>query len=59
MKIEAPNEIYDFILDYRLAIDDYKLINSKSADFEKKNKIIEILLARISHKKSEKKEEEN
>lgn len=43
-KIKNVEEKYDSILNYRLAIEEYKNINSKQPDFEKRHKIIEFIL---------------
>lgn len=44
--IKTSEKIYDFILNYRLAVEEYKVINGKDSDLEKRNKIIESVIER-------------
>lgn len=48
--INMIDKIYDSILSYRFAIDEYQAVNNKEADFDTRSKIVEQVLARILHK---------
>lgn len=44
--IKTAEKMYEFILNYRLAVEEYKKINGKDSDIEKRNKIIESVIER-------------
>lgn len=48
--IKSSDKIYDYILNYRLAVEEYESVNEKKSDLEKRNKIINSILERNINK---------
>ncbi len=51
--IKKADQIYEFILLFQESLNEYKILNSKDADIEKKNKIIETITQRFRNLKKE------